>query len=59
MITCPICLVCLLLCLDFAILFDVDMLIGLEDTDFVFWELNAVGSKSVLEHLWRDTHGVR
>lgn len=30
-----------LLCLDFAILFDMDMLVGLKDTDFVFWELDG------------------
>ncbi len=31
-----------LLCLDFAILLDVDVLVGLESTDFVFGEFNAV-----------------
>lgn len=30
-----------LLCLDFAILFDVDVFVGLEDADFVFGELDT------------------
>jgi len=30
-----------LLSLDLAILLDVDVIVGLEDTDFVFWEIDS------------------
>jgi hypothetical protein len=31
-----------LLSLDLAILLDVDVIVGLEDTDFVFWEVDTI-----------------
>lgn len=35
-----------LLCLDFAVLFDVDVFVGLEDTDFVIRELDTIFTQS-------------
>ena len=40
-----------LLCLDLLILFNVDVVIGLEDADFVFGEFDAIDHGEVVSHL--------